>query len=243
MSRRAFTVGRKITDPVLTGLKHWVEADSGITKDGSNIVSVWADKSGNGTDWGTPTSGNLTWVAAQINGLPVLRSPGATGGGAPQLRQAGFFTTGNSNIPAEAFVILKNNDITTGYAWGGFSTDTNSAHWPFTTDVYENFGITPRVSGTNPYNARAYSIYNITCGGTGATYVLRQKGTQFYSGGPLNTSWAGTFCLFAGNIAGGVANTYGLNGDIAAIMIYDHALSSPDRAKTYSYLSQKYAIS
>ena len=241
MGNRAFTVGWKKGGPSLTGLKHWVEADSGITKDGSNTVSAWADKSGNGTNWGSPQSGNLTWVANQINGLPVLRSPGATGAGAPQLRQTGFFTTGNSNIPAEAFIILKNNANTIGYAWGGFSTDPASSHWPFTTDVYENFGIPSRVNGTNPYNVRAYSIYNISSGGTVTPYVLRQSGTQFFSGGPLGSSWASTFCLFAGDSVGG-ANTYGLNGDIAAIMIYDHVLSSTERAKTYSYLASKYAL-
>jgi hypothetical protein len=36
--------------PVVAGLVNWVKADAGITKDGGDVVSVWADQSGNGTN-------------------------------------------------------------------------------------------------------------------------------------------------------------------------------------------------
>lgn len=51
----------------------WWQADAGITKDGSDLVSNWADQSGNGRDLVQATGANQpTWIDAQQNGLPSI---------------------------------------------------------------------------------------------------------------------------------------------------------------------------
>ncbi len=61
----------------LPNLALWLKADAGITKDGSNYVSAWADQSGNGNN-ATQGSGlaQPLWVDGVLNNKPVLRFDG-----------------------------------------------------------------------------------------------------------------------------------------------------------------------
>ena len=59
----------------VTGLWQWLKADAGITKDGSNNVSAWADQSGGGRNMTQATGANQPlWVdGGAFNGLlPAL---------------------------------------------------------------------------------------------------------------------------------------------------------------------------
>ncbi len=235
-----------------SNIKHWVKADVGVTKDGSNNVLAWLDQSGNGTNWGTPTNGYVTWTANQLNSLPVLRSPGGTNVGtpAPYLSQAGFMPTSNTNAPGEVFVVLKTAaSVDPAYSWAGFSTQNQSSHYPFGGDIYENFGIVSRQShtpptlstprgGSNP--CHSYNIYNISSGGSGGSYFMRLGGLQFFAPGSVNSGWASTFNLFASNTAAPPA--FGFNGDIAEIIMYGTTLGDGDIAIILNYLQAKYAL-
>lgn len=58
----------------IAGCQLWLKADAGITKDGSNYVSQWADQSGNGNHAVQATgSAQPLWVDNQLNGKPILR--------------------------------------------------------------------------------------------------------------------------------------------------------------------------
>lgn len=46
-----------------TGMFRWHRADLGVTKDGSNLVSVWADQSGNSRDLSSTSGHQPTWGA------------------------------------------------------------------------------------------------------------------------------------------------------------------------------------
>lgn len=61
----------------ISGLKIWLEADYGITKDGSDRVSQWVDKTGNITLAGTSTTRPI-WVAsvALANSQPGVQFDG-----------------------------------------------------------------------------------------------------------------------------------------------------------------------
>ena len=62
----------------IAGCQLWLKADAGITKDGSDYVSVWADQSGNGNDAVQATGASQPlWVDGQLNGEPVLRFDGS----------------------------------------------------------------------------------------------------------------------------------------------------------------------
>lgn len=57
--------GGEKTPTQVTGLWQWLKADAGITKDGSNFVSAWADQSGNGRNMTQSTVGiKPKWTAA-----------------------------------------------------------------------------------------------------------------------------------------------------------------------------------
>lgn len=66
------TITTKTPDQV-ANLWQWLKADAGVTKDGSNLVSAWADQSGGGRDVAQSTAANKpTWTANAYNGLPGL---------------------------------------------------------------------------------------------------------------------------------------------------------------------------
>lgn len=85
-----------------TGMFAWYKADVGVTKDGSNRVSNWADQSPNGWDMAPVDAfGNLNPVinwpvfnTGIINGLPALKFTGASF----QNLQHNF-SAGASNLP------------------------------------------------------------------------------------------------------------------------------------------------
>jgi hypothetical protein len=59
------------------GVKVWVKADAGVTKDGADVVSTWADQSGSGNDLVQATAGRRpVWHDALVNGRPMLRFDG-----------------------------------------------------------------------------------------------------------------------------------------------------------------------
>jgi hypothetical protein len=50
----------------------WLKADAGVTKDGSNMVSAWADQSGSGNNVAPYYTYRAEWVADAINDHPAL---------------------------------------------------------------------------------------------------------------------------------------------------------------------------
>ena len=62
--------------PSISGERFRFRADLGITKDGSNLVSNWADQSGNGDDIAEATNKPL-YVANLVNGQPAIRFDGS----------------------------------------------------------------------------------------------------------------------------------------------------------------------
>lgn len=57
----------------------WLRSDLGITKDGSNIVSRWADQTENANDFvPAPSNTGPTWVTNRLNGHPSISFNGTT---------------------------------------------------------------------------------------------------------------------------------------------------------------------
>ena len=62
----------------IAGLKLWLSSDLGITKDGFDKVSNWADQSINGNDATQATASKKPlWVNNTLNGKPVIRFDGS----------------------------------------------------------------------------------------------------------------------------------------------------------------------
>ena len=63
--------------PVTANLRLHYRSDLGVTKDGGDLVSNWADQSGNGDDLVQATGTNQPlWVDTAMNGYPVIRADG-----------------------------------------------------------------------------------------------------------------------------------------------------------------------
>jgi hypothetical protein len=63
----------------ISGLTLWLDAENGITKDGSNKVSQWLDGSTNALAFTNANSAEYpTWVANVVNGKPVIRFTSTT---------------------------------------------------------------------------------------------------------------------------------------------------------------------
>lgn len=62
----------------IDGLKLWLKADAGVTKDESNYVSSWADQSGNGNTF-TQSNGSYQplYEAGVLNGKPAIKFDGS----------------------------------------------------------------------------------------------------------------------------------------------------------------------
>jgi hypothetical protein len=62
----------------IAGLALWIRGDAGVTLDGSNNVTTWADQSGNGRDLTQGTAGKRpAGTAVTLNGLAVVRFDGS----------------------------------------------------------------------------------------------------------------------------------------------------------------------
>ncbi|MEO6133561.1 MAG: T9SS type A sorting domain-containing protein [Ginsengibacter sp.] len=220
--------------PVTTNLQLWLKADAGVTKDGSNNVSDWADQSGNAhhANQSTPASQPL-WVDNVVNGKPVIRFDGnsdlmttdVTGPGGTELT---FFVVAKSNGQR----IISYND-NTGYVLYSYATPNN---FIISNDGGPYGGLN---SGTN--NALSFQV---TC----ARYIANTtNGMQTFVNGALLAQRTSanivlpSVPLQLGSYPGGGATEL-INGDVAEIIIYNRALTDVEREQVENYLTQKYPL-
>lgn len=61
-----------------TGVKVWLRASLGVTKDGGDAVSLWEDQSGNGNDYAQSTGADkFIWTDAALGGRAAMRLDGS----------------------------------------------------------------------------------------------------------------------------------------------------------------------
>ncbi|HEY4301165.1 MAG TPA: LamG-like jellyroll fold domain-containing protein, partial [Candidatus Didemnitutus sp.] len=111
---------------VATGLRAWYRADFGVTKDGSNAVSAWADLSGGGfhvLQTGDP-SRQPEWETSAFNGHPAVTFNGSAALVTPGLRD---LRNGAQDVTVIAVVkpAATQGWAATIYYWG---TDGNLSH-------------------------------------------------------------------------------------------------------------------
>ena len=218
--------------PVTTNLQLWLKAEAGVTKDGANNVSAWADQSGNAhhADQSTPASKPL-WVDNVLNGKPVIRFDGnsdlmttdITGPGGTEFT---FFVVAKSNGQR----ILSFND-NTGYVLYSYANPNNLI---ISNDGGSGGGIN---SGTNnPVNFqfacaryKANTINGLQTFVNGALVAQRSSANIVLPVAPLQL----------GSYPGGGTGEL-INGDVAEIIIYNRSLTDIEKEQVENYLSQKY---
>jgi hypothetical protein len=224
----------------LSGLSLWLKADAGVTTSGSN-VTAWADQSGNGNNATTIEGLEPTLVSNTLNSKPVLRFNG-TG-------KKMFLSSSIGGTAYTIVIVCKNND------------NVNGSMFLWSTD--ENFGKYIASITSESYNASArnkFILSELDAGGGGEESVIawsstavnnnyfigtaiQNGGGKAYSNGSGGTDSLGTFGAENNfDLIGGYGFGYELDGDVAEIISYNRAVTTPERQQVEAYLNTKYAI-
>lgn len=203
----------------IAGCKLWLRSDLGITKDGSDLVSQWDDQSGNANHVTSSGTERPTWIDAQINGYPILR----TDGGDIMTLTTGITLSSNYTV---IFVFKLNS----GPSWWQLIGDV-------ATSSMIGFG-----SGTNSvfyYNSGGYIGYCDVGSVSSFNTLINNNGTErvWYKNGSL---YSNSIVSMYGFTAIKLFQ-WGMLGDFAEIIIYDSNLGTSDRQSVELYLQTKYA--
>jgi len=203
----------------------WYDADAAyVTKDGSNYVSQWDDKSGNGHHL-TQSSGSYQprWFSSQVNGYPSIYF------NVDYLKTSSF----TFNQPCTYYVVL--NGQSGGYydalmngLWGSTSTLINRT----ATGNY-NYYAGSNVVTNIPFSYQSYDI--VMCCFNGSSSFLKENTGSKYNGNPGSANPSG-FSL------GMRVNSYQYVGYIAEVLGYNVAHNDSQIAEVMGYLNEKYSI-
>ena len=208
----------------IPNLQGWWKSDTNVVTD-VNGVLTWTDIISGNT--ATRSGGNnFTNNTSVLNGYSGITQTG----GANQFDLSTTYSLSAMTI----FTVF--NSVPDGVImyWGGVSDGgffTNYSLLPGL-GIYNNPDV---VGGGINITTPQYGTYYMD----NANYVIRQNGTvvnttAIGSGGNFDLN-----ILFKGNTNGG---SFGLNGSIWELLIYNRALSNPEITQVQNYLSTKYAL-
>lgn len=216
-------------DPTdISDLRLWLDANdiSTITKDGSDNVSQWNDKSGNAYHLIQSTASQQpNYTTGVVNGKPTIRFTASTSDTMTEATNFGTACTviyvskqtGGSNLRMLAG--LSNNWLL-GY-WGGNKRSAYFEGWVYNSTV---------PSDTN------WHIFSTTIGGAGINSNVYENGSLFVG----NTT--GVDCPNGLSLNGYLGTSEFSDADIAEVIAYDRMLSRDELWKVESYLANKYAL-
>ncbi|MEI7452061.1 MAG: prepilin-type N-terminal cleavage/methylation domain-containing protein [Candidatus Falkowbacteria bacterium] len=217
-------VSKTIPDMLL-----WFMADAGVTKDGSNKVSVWSDQSANGY-YAQPGNQPL-FVSNAKNGKPVIRFDGTN------------YLLLNSSIPAASgytfFYVVSTGAAKTGSETIFSAAQSGHIRWANScgSDIAGWAGTDSSLVLGNPFiNTNTY--YSLSYTKDSAAWTIRSNGSVIRSVSDTSMPTSNVQMTIGSEAGGG----YTMAGDIAEIIVYGSALSDSDRQLVESYLNTKYAI-
>jgi len=212
-----------------TLLAHY-RADLGVTKDGSNLVSTWADQSGNSRDLTQGTASHQPlWVDDGINGKNVIRGDGVD--------NRLLYTPSVVSQPWHTFVVFT---PITYIAYGILVTHNDADSNPgflnsasgSSPNIYQNAG----AATGNPVSATLGTDWLIHGYWSGASsYLVLNDGSQQGATNPGTNSFSGL------GVHGHATGVYG-NQDIAEIAIYDTEVTSSALTTLEDYFNTRYSL-
>ncbi|HTB81291.1 MAG TPA: choice-of-anchor tandem repeat GloVer-containing protein [Opitutaceae bacterium] len=213
------------------GLRLYLRADAGVTASGG-FVSTWADQSGLGNN---ATQGNSSsqpsLVTGQINGLPAVHFNQS------QQNSLNLLTNPMSGASGgEAFAVLRRSNTTNIVGLWAFGTYANggSRYPEYTGEINDDFATNTWYStGPAPDNSVLQNFHIYDVGGDSTTWF------QNFNGYP-HFQQSGNTVGFRSNPAIGDGDGCQFDGDIAAIVVYNHVLTPAQRDSVMQYLDQKY---
>ena len=235
---------------VSSDLELWLKADEGLSVDGTNKVTLWADQSA-GTNNADMVFGDPRKVDGELNFNPVVNFDG---GDWIRFTSSPFVT---SFTEAEAIVVTRDSWFTScncgmPYDFGGTS---RGFHYTWGNGyIYQGSFTNDRIgfqAGTGQIADGKSGVSKIT----GQSVDVKQWNIFGTHSAPNNygIQFNGEFKVQTGsntpkfNLAGGrehigaiSGNTF--RGDVAEILLFDKVLTTSDREKVNSYLGLKYGV-
>ncbi len=212
----------------IAGLKLWLDAGEGITKDGGDLISQWDDQSAVGNDVSQATGGDqplhITSDAA-FNNQPVVSF----------VSDDSLFRTTFADAP-----------ITTGFSIYMVCGDPSSA-----SDFFFD-GVTDRAAflqDANPHlDFFTSATVNSTTAPSGAAAVIYRvifngaSSSLFRDGSSISTGNDGAGDMDGISLASNASQGSNINYKIAEFLIYDSVLSAGDNTLLMNFLTGKYAL-
>lgn len=212
----------------IAGCQLWLKADAGITKDGSNYVSQWADQSGNDNHAVQATgSAQPLWVDGQANSLPCIEFDG----GGKHLKISSL----SMLPPISLYVVLRKKitDNNNRYIMDGLQTNTMAFYLASTELKMYSAGYGPSLNISNDVFLLAGSRWNGS-----NSYLFANDGLN--ASGELGSPSATNGFIIG--MPEGLADIYSLNGSLAEVIMYNNSIVTADEAAVKSYLNTKYAL-
>jgi hypothetical protein len=213
----------------VTGLRLWLKADSQVETDANGKVIQWWDQSPNESDAQAIAAGSRpTLVPNVTNSRPVVRFTG----------NSEHFSLPNfmaGAVAGEVFVVLRAGDVAPGATNGlwQIGSATGTAYPDGTGKVQDGFGSSQLYqTGTPPAPLTSFQVYNANS--QNGTWTSALSGNAYF------TSTGNTVGFTSSPVLGGNGAGAWFNGDVAEMIVYDHALTFSERLVVNSYLAEKY---
>ena len=205
-----------------SNLELWLRADSGVIADGSGAVSDWLDISGNGHIAAQPfPSEQPGYQAGAINGRPALRFD------YDRLSLGDL----SADFPAAAylFAVATINNDPDGYGIYVTSAVVDQCYWRYSDGTSRLAAF--RSGSITDYALPADGSRIFTLESSASNYELFQNGVSSGARAPAYT--AGTLHQIG---------YYGLQGDIAEIILFNTVLTDVKRTHVELYLNDTYSV-
>jgi len=218
----------------LPGCILWLDAGQGITKDGSNYISLFGDQSGQANNASQATGTNQPlWVDNQLNGKPIVRFDGSNdfmefaSGFMYNWPDLSFFIVFKPILSLNSGIFAPSNIYGTGIE---FLSKSEIAE-PIQLRINNNIKITSGLFSDGTFTVSDFTYNSAAANGYNNGVAL----TMAPGGGSLNFN--GVYALGRIYATGFNAETY-----IAEIIAYDKTVSSEELAQIRQYLLSEYDI-
>ncbi|NOT29293.1 MAG: hypothetical protein HOP15_02460, partial [Planctomycetes bacterium] len=222
--------------PPEDGLVMHLDASTGLTLSGNSVVS-WSDETVFGNE--LFSAGSPVRLPAEFNGLDVVHFDGID----DALGRSGFLGLPTGSTGRSLFLVGRYNAPNpNGSSWAGFVYGTTASNSAF------GLALTPAgILGVQGWGASDASSNPPTngVGGLLSQSALYEGGllTQYKTGAPIGTVSrlfaTGTTAIRLGEELGGGKN---LDMDVAAVLVYDRAVTETERIGIESYFENRYQI-
>ncbi len=229
-------VGESFANPIL-----WYKADQGVSKDGANRVTRWADSFADPTMDATPVNGKSSggvYRAGALNGKPVVRFGGGSGSFGNALSFPGLdFAQNDYTVIVVARTVTPAMDYPTNFVFGSGNTARTSLELGFRNPSQVSMGHDgPRLDAPVDLPLTGFQVYTFRFG--------QDDGMKVWLNGsatPASVDVAQTANLLQ-YIGARLGSDTGSLVEIAEVKAYGEAINDAQREWLVEKLLVKYSL-